>query len=73
MLSCSAGISDTWSCSFVDRFGDCQWNLFVLSLGICHENDRQIQREVGIGKQTDGGKSTTLLLVHCREIFKVFR
>ena len=54
----------------MDRFGDCQWNLLVLSLGICYEDDRQVQREVCIGKQRDGGKSTNSVLVCCSKIFK---
>ena len=53
----------------MDRFSDRRWNLLVLSLGICYEDDRQVQREVCIGKQRDGGKSTNSVLVCGSKIF----
>ena len=53
----------------MDRFGNCQWDLLVLSLGICYEDDRHVQREVCIGKQRDGGKSTNSVLVCGSKIF----
>jgi len=49
-------VSFTWPWKFVEKFGDCRWDLFVFSPRICHENDRQIQREVCIGKKGRIGK-----------------
>jgi len=40
----------------VENFGDCRWNLPVFSPGVFHENDRQIQREVCIGKEGEIGQ-----------------